>query len=460
MSTPAQLDHGLFRILLHRDDATQLLLESDAGRLRLPAVPVAPRTRVAEEITAAIKNAWNLEAYCLFTLPSNDTTRFAVLETSRHDAATPPGMQWLPVLSCSVGSFENPADYAALQNSLAALDQYRRGELLGPFGKPGWPRKVTDWVEAQAARFGLRPNGRFRQFNASPTFSLIRFETNGPALWFKAVGEPNLHEYSITLKLATLLSTFVPRVIASKPEWNAWLSVEAEGAHLDSTTSDNDWLSIATSLANLQLASFGNGLHLIEAGCKDVRACSLQSLVDPFFDGMAELMAQQVKHAPPPLSRQEISVLASEIHSSLQELSNSAVPNVLGHLDFNPGNILVSRERCIFLDWAEGCVGHPFFTFQYLLEHSRRLRGLNASFEKALLSVYTAQWQSYLSPRDIATVIRLVPLLAAFAYAANTRSWRSSGSLRPGTAGYFRSLTRRMNREAQALRERSFTCVP
>lgn len=464
MRTPTQFDHDLFRILLYRKDASELLIESSGERLCLPAVEVPRHTRAAEEITSAMNHSWGVAAFCLFPLsgsfPSPETIRYHLAEVCEPDAQPPSGMQWSSVASLCASDFQDDCDFAAIQNSLATLEQYRRGELPGPFGKPSWPGMVTDWVEAQAARFGLRPNGRFRQFNASPTFSLIRFETSGPALWFKAVGEPNLHEYSITLKLAALFPTFVPQVIASNPDWNAWLSVEAEGAYLDATTPDKDWLHVAASLANLQLASIGNGLHLIEAGCKDVRTCALQSLVDPFFDRMAGLMAQQVKPSPRPLSGQEISALASDIHSALQELSDSPVPNVLGHLDFNPGNLLVARERCMFLDWSEGCVGQPFFTFQYLLEHFWRLHRLNVGTEKALLSAYTVPWQSFLYPQDIAMVLRLVPPLAAFAYAASSGSWRNPGSIRPETAAYFRSLTRRMNREVDALRNGRLTCVP
>jgi Phosphotransferase enzyme family len=463
MSTQVQLAHDLFRILLYRKQASELLFETSSEQLCLPTVGVPQHTRVAEQITSTMNRSWGVEAFCLFPLSRNifspDTIRYQVAEVGEPDREPPPGMQWCSLASLGPRDFQDNRDFAALESSLTALEQYRRGELPGPFGKPGWPQMVTHWVAAQAAPFGLRLNGRFRQFNASPTFSLIRFETNGPALWFKAVGEPNLPEYSITLRLAALFPTFVPHLIASQPGWNAWLSVEAKGAHLDSRAPEADWLSVAASLANLQLASFEHGLNLIEAGCKDARTCSLRILVDPFFDAMAELMAQQAKPAPPRLSRHEVSALADEIRAALEKLDSNPAPDALGHADFNPGNVLVSRNRCIFLDWAEGCVGHPFFTFQYLLEHLRRERGLNPGSETALLSAYSAPWQAFLAPRAIARNLSLIPLLAVFVYAAGSGSWRRPGSLPAPTAGYFRSLTRRMHREAKALWERRLPCV-
>jgi aminoglycoside phosphotransferase (APT) family kinase protein len=176
---------------------------------------------------------------------------------------------------------------------------------------------------------------------------------------------------------------------------------------------------------------------------------------------MTELMERQAKPTPLPLSRQEILSLGHDIRSSLEEIACSEVPNVLGHLDFNPGNILVSMDRCIFLDWAEACVGPPFFTFQYLLERRRLLCESDPSSEEVLVSSYRRAWQAWLSARDVAVNLRATPLLAVFAYAAAGLAWRAPNmARRPETAGYLRSLVRRMKREAGALCKRRLVCLP
>jgi len=197
--------------------------------------------------------------------------------------------------------------------------------------------------------------------------------------------------------------------------------------------------------------------HLLEAGCKDTRVSSLLDLVDTFFQAMAERMEEQTKLSPEPLSRQEILGLATEIKGHLEQLDECVIPNALGHFDFNPGNILVSGERCVFLDWAEACVGHPFFTFEYLLEHVRRLRSAKPSWEEALILSYAKHWEFFVSGDKIAAALQVVPLLAVFAYAAADLPWRDSR--RPETAGYQRSLTRRMKREAEQLAKRRRPCL-
>jgi Ser/Thr protein kinase RdoA (MazF antagonist) len=274
------------------------------------------------------------------------------------------------------------------------------------------------------------------------------------------VGEPNLHEFPLSLMLAIHFPEFVPRVVSYRERWNAWLTLEAGGAHLDENSGVTDWARAAETLASLQITSFGRALHLLAAGCKDVRIPSLLGLVDPFFAAMAERMEEQTKPSPQPLLRQEVLWLAAEIKVRLEQLAVCDIPNTLGHLDFNPGNILVSGERCVILDWAEACVGHPFFTLQYLLEHARRLHGDDPAWEEPLIKSYAKKWELYSSPEEIAAALQLVPLIAAFAYAAAGMAWRDSQvGRRPEAGGYLRSLTRRMKREADALREGSLVCL-
>jgi len=463
MRTSTQLDHDLYRVLLYRHDACELLLESTADGLELPVVPLPRFTRVAEKLTAGIKDRWNLDTCCLFPvlegISSSVSVPFHVVELSSREAETPAAMRWLAATSLSAADFRDHDDFVAVQASLVRLEGFRRGELPGAFGKPGWLETVTEWVAARAATARLSLTGKFRQLNASATFSLLRFETDGPALWFKAVGEPNVHEFSITLALARLFPHFVPRVIGHRTDWNAWLGVEAVGTHLSDTTPLSNWQQAAATLASLQIASCGHGLHLIDAGSKDIRICSLVPQVEPFFERMAKLMELQAKSTPLPLARAEIRSLSEEVRSCLDELRASDIPNTLGHLDFNPGNILVSPEQCVFLDWAEGSVGHPFFTFQYLLEHRRRFHSTELDSEKMLVSSYALPWRAFASPDEIAKSLALAPLLAAFACAAHLAWTNPDLSERPVIAGYLRSLVRRMKRESDALRERRVTCV-
>jgi hypothetical protein len=455
MCIQPQVDHDLFRVLLYRKRATELLLETSSSAFRLPFVPVPARTRVAQELLESIKTSWNLETYCLFTLPSEISSkpavRYVVLEDCLVSEQTPPGMQWLGISALCEKDFGDSDDLAAIQSSLVMFDRYSRGELPGAFGVPGSCRMVTAWIEQQAAAAGLHPSGTFRQLNGGPTFSLIRFETDGPALWFKAVGEPNLREYDITLELGSAFTNFVPQILATRREWNAWLATEVEGSHPDNNSVIDVWTTVVRQIAELQIASFGQALHLINVGCHDLRISSLVEMIDPFMEVMAALMQQQTKTSPAPLSQRELSGLGTQLHDALAILNDSGIPNVLNHLDLNPRNILVSVPRCVFLDWAQAAVGHPLLTFQYLLDHLRRLRSIHHGWQQTLVTAYVDVWRFTVEPNFLIKSLDVAPLLSVFAHAVAQGAWRMGGTLCGGvSAGYLRSLARRMKLEADA----------
>jgi len=79
----------------------------------------------------------------------------------------------------------------AVREALGEAELLRHGKKPGPFGKAGWLRELFQWAEEQGDPLGIRLTGNFRQLNASPTFSLIRWKPTAIALWFKATGKPN-----------------------------------------------------------------------------------------------------------------------------------------------------------------------------------------------------------------------------------------------------------------------------
>jgi hypothetical protein len=294
----------------------------------------------------------------------------------------------------------------------------------------------------------------------APSFSLIRFETDGPALWFKAVGKPNEKETSITCTLAQLFPDYLPPILGTRPDWNGWLAEEAEGRNLHETQEITFWKAAATALARLQIESIDHGPRILSAGARDLGPAVLASLVQPFIEMMTQLMEEQRKVPPAVLCRQELLSLGDCIHSALAALDAVGIPPTVGHFDLNPGNIIVSPTRCVFLDWVEAYVGNPLLSFEYLLEHLRGITAMSASVEATLIESYCAQWEKVVSPAAFGEALRFGPLLAVFAYAIGNDAWTDMQKLlEPATAGYLRSLARRMNREANELTHRRPVCL-
>ena len=91
--------------------------------------------------------------------------------------------------------------------------------------------------------------------------------------WFKATGQPNAHEPAVTCLLSELAEPYLPRIIATKPAWNAWL-MSGEAKQVREVPADSLQLfplltDAVESMAALQLRTMGHSSDLLAAGAFD-----------------------------------------------------------------------------------------------------------------------------------------------------------------------------------------------
>jgi len=455
-----QGEHVIYRVLVFGRDGTEILLTRSGSGLQLPEVSIPEWERVAEKVTCAIERQWGEVVVCLFEPDwplAPGCSRYIVGRHWRSYHST--GLQPISITDLTEDSFSDAREYWVLQELLATCRESSRSTTS--FAHLNWFDELCRWAGQAIAARGLHLTGGFRQLNASPSSSLFRFETNGPAVWFKAVGKPNKREFPITLEIVKNFPRYAPRFVASRTDWNGWLSLEVEGANLAETADLPDWMKAATALAKLQIESVGRCRTFLDSGAHDLNLGVLDNSVSPFLEVIARLMQEQTKVPPPTISAEGLALLKERIREAVAVLKQSEIPDTLGHLDLNPGNVMAgAADGCAFLDWAEAYVGHPFYSFEYLLEHFRRLAGKDAMAEQALTTAYLGPWTGVVSSKSLTEAMSVAPLLASFAYAAGLDAWRRPERLRDReVGGYLRSLTRRMNREADQLRERNAPCL-
>lgn len=438
----------------------QVLLVPNGQHHSLPWVELPRWQRVAENLTVAVRSEWGEEIVALFELPvKNDGPRYLAAEhlCTRCDSKMP--TRWLSVSASGHNSLIDVRDTEAIEQALAICKGKIDQTPAGPFARLGWFFDLRNWMDSVIKPMGFHLTGEFRQLNASPTFSLIRFETDGPVLWFKAVGEPNQRELGVTCRLARLFPRHVPSVFATRAEWNGWITREAEGEVLCDCRGYTPWQRVAFDLAALQIDSREQAQDILEAGARDLTLGSLSEQIQPLADAAEQIMCRQIKTPPPILGHEQLLLLADRIRAAIDFLEPLAIPDALGHLDFNPGNAIVSASGCTFLDWAEAYIGNPFLTFQYLLEHFRRTGGKDSSKQSELTDTYVAPWLRMLSRERIDAALAVAPLLALFSYATATGMLTDKQRLEDAQfAGYARSLLRRMDREARDWADRGGRC--
>jgi aminoglycoside phosphotransferase (APT) family kinase protein len=455
MGSPQQ-PADTYRLIVTRRNASEVLLVPSAGSWTLPRVDIERHQRLAEQLTREALRAWRIESYCL--LVQAEEPACAVMDSLRQNAQPPRGTCWM--LSSVAPEYCDAADAMVVRNALADVRAYACGKTCGPFAHPGWIRELFRWANEQIAPLGLRLTGKFEQRNASPTFALIRLETDEGAVWFKSTGEPNRHELPVTAGLARLFPRYLPPIFGVHQDWNGWLAAEAEGVPLDQAAGFAEWERAAAALAELQIGSIEKTAELFETKSRDLRTRALVERIDPFICRMGEFMAAQEKAEPAPLATSELATLAQALKESCSVLESIGLPDTLGHTDCNPGNIIVSDGRCVFLDWAEACVANPLLTFEYLRVYMTRCEIAPPLAAERLTAAYLRPWFAFYSPVVLRRALALAPLLAVYAFALSTDRWRTLDPVNNSTlAGYFRSLTRRMYREIVEGVERSELCL-
>lgn len=446
-----------WRILLFGQSGDALLVLRSERGFRLPELRIPPCQRLAPNLNVEAKRQWNLDTVCLMPLdvPGSDFpadgNRYHVMEVCQPDALSRVAPRFMQMSELKENSFADPRDYQAVRRGMG-LDQANPGEDGGPFCGFGAFTRISAWVEEQLEPYGLRWDGTFRQMQATASFSLIRFQTNRGAAWFKATGEPNRREFALTLEIAARFPSYAPVLLATRPEWNAWLTSEAKGRDLWCCSEPDAWLQAADSLAGLQIASTRCLQPILDAGAHDARLHILLNKATPFFSAMEHIMEIQAKSSPRRLSAEEVRLVQQRVVEALLQMQVAEVPDGLNHLDLNPGNVFVDSGKSTFLDWAEATVANPFFSSEYLRQHFLKAVCPAQEKEKSFIQSYVKRWSAILSDKAIETMSRVVPLTAIYAFAASALPWQDANLYRRhDIAAYLRSLVRRMFSESELL---------
>lgn len=440
------------RLVMVSSTGQDVFLIREGNRCFLPEVEIPRFSRVMEEIDACVRRNWNAAATHLFsTYASSETaqTFLAVLEV-------PAGSEMAGLSAYAIddaGSrLDDSEDLESFRKSRSWILAQQQAQSSTPFAHLGWIEELKNWVEQVP---GAGTVVSFRQLSGGDDTCLIRFTTSRQPLWYKAVGQSDPKEFSITAALSDWLPEFLPRMLAFDSQRNAWLMESGGECSLRQNADFAIWAEVARRLAAMQIASLSHAPALLKIGCIDARLGTLQTLVRPFVETMIPLMRQQVKNPPMPLTPEELHETGDALDSALAELAAIDIPDVIGHSDFNPGNILLQGNRSVFIDWSAAHVGSPWLTLEYLIAHFRKSGSALPGHDSLLRNVFREQWIDHSLHDALREAQEFAPLIAVFASAVADDSWRDPARLAlPGVPGYLRSLARIMRREVQALNAR------
>lgn len=235
--------------------------------------------------------------------------------------------------------------------------------------------------------------------------------SSGVGYWLKATGEPNTREFGITTFLAEVCPQYLPRLIAAREDWNAWL-MEEHGSSLLHSESLEDFRQAVHCMADLQKMFIGRSDALFAARCGDYRNKTLHSHIAELIAYLDEAMVLQTSTRAPMLSSFRLESLGVALQHACCLQQELGIPDSLIHGDINFGSILCEGNRYVFTDWCEANVGNPFLTLEQICVRAVRRSPEPELWARILRDEYKACWIDLLTERQIDRGLQLAPLLS------------------------------------------------
>jgi len=439
-------EQNRYRLVLVLPWARTILAEWDGEALRLPHISIPKWTRTAKEITEAVRERWNLDSIVIDYLPAESNFGLcAVMEVflpkwqSVPYGLKPVDPQELPPQELS------PSEFSLVRDILT-------GDICNqsPFSRIGWIEEAQTWIRESVRDRVIEFSDDIRQANAGRSFALIRFGTrSAPAYWLKAVGFPNLHEFSITATLARYFPDHVPPLIATREDWNAWI-MEDCGQPLSETLCLNAFEQAAHSLAQLQMASTVHLDLMLSKGSFDQRMLIFRAHLPQLVQYLESAMVMQTSTAVLPIEPKRLQEIGGFLEKACAAMQTANVPDTLIHNDMNGDNILFDGTQAVFTDWAEAAIGNPFFTFHHLRALAIR-EDHTRTWAHQLTAAYKRHWYGLLSESDLDRALALSRPLAIVSYLyGRDPSFESEYRHAAHSESYARSLARHLDRAIQA----------
>jgi hypothetical protein len=412
--------------------------------MHLPRVTVPRWSKTSSEIQLAVKRRWGHCVFVVDIIPGVVNTEplvVAELLDRPADAITSEREMW-----SALEAFREDFSYPErnLIEQLSVQDAPERH----PFARLGWIDEAFDWISAETGNFYPRSRARIEQFNASPDYCLLKVSGEGhPPVWLKAVPGSLASEYAVTLRLTERFPRYLPKVIASRDDWGAWLSADGGWPMSKNIAQPRSLANAGRRLAEFQLESIDEVPELLTAGCTDQRIVALAPGIRRLLPYLEESMAAPTPGELRLLRRSRLDEIADFVEEMCLRLDAVGVPDTLLHNDISPDNILCGGDA-VFADWAEAGVGIPFVTFE-LLRRQFTQTGCPKIEVQRFVALYRQSWSALLSDAVIHEIIRYLPLLTVASFLYSRQKWftvehRSDADFQ----SFARSLARQMDRAA------------
>ena len=372
-----------------------------------PVIPLIRGPHGVAGVVESLRHAFALDAVYLrtarvvFDEKRKPTGGLHELDSPPPEWRPPSGTMWLGL---------DDADASTLALVELRDDAARWvAELLGApvpdarpaWSRPGWFVQASTWILETATARGLQPTGDVEFVGHWPLSSVLRLETVGGRVFFKAVFPLLGHEPVVTAQLSARHPTLAPELLAMDESRGWMLMRELPGTPIGDLD-ESRWGDGLRAAATIHKAWIGRDAELLSLGVHDRGLLALEHDIATMLDAI-ELSSED---------RRRLDSSRPTFARASAELGAGAVPETLVHGDLHPWNVMAADDGVRIFDWSDSCVSYPLFDLPTYLE-----RTAEKSARAALLDAYLEVWSDTAPMGELRALAECARPLAAMHHA-------------------------------------------
>ena len=405
MAISQQLIYEYHALISHSTEPRVLLLPAGDG-WALPRWESTERHfwQTVDHVNQALRDQLGVNVTTLRCVGINDHVEAGrvrveivyVLEDHSSDWASPDSGRWIGSEDIDDLRLAVPEHRSLLLNWFARALETSIPPNQPPWYRPGWFASATAWMNDQLERCGLSATGPVEQLRSWERSALLRVNTNGGYVYFKAVPPMFAHEPPLTQMLAERDPAHFPRALVVDVERRSMLMSDVGGPTLDQLPDVVRWQAALRHFARAQISLIDQVDMLLALGCPARPLDQLADHIDALLADTPAMLPDQ----PGGLSQDQIDALrarAGQFRAMCVDLARYNIPETLEHGDFAPGQIVVVDDSYVFIDWSDSSIAHPFFSMNFfcdLTEIGDYLPSAPGIYTR-LRDAYLEPWSSY-----------------------------------------------------------------
>lgn len=258
---------------------------------------------------------------------------------------------------------------------------------------------IHHWIHEHIELSGAKMTGEIENVRITPTSTVLRVATDRGMVYFKAPGFA--YEAPLTEALAAWFPANMPGVLATDRA-RGWLLTADAGRELRvlirASSSVDEYLphleEMLRQYAALQQATGSRVGELLAFGVPDRRTEKLPHLYKDLLENPSTLLVGKENG----LSEAQLAQLRAylpQLETLCRRLAEYNIPPTLHHDDFHTANMAIRGKDCVFMDWGESCIAHPFYSLMMVLRVTKFLHEGDEATLNRLQQVYLGCWTAF-----------------------------------------------------------------